>query len=164
MSQDVYKRLRYLQQISEQLQKSDPNNCGLSSLISFYGKESKEIQFKNQIKSFGWDVLKLSRCKKCHALFNFDNITSTRNEKQLIKVKKGVLKIVCGNCDFGRKYPVNKERHTKYEQLIFDRKLKSRSNGRQVEKTKNSKQIKKRTKKSEEKSTAVQNVIVNGNN
>ena len=127
MSQDVYRRLHYLQRISEQLQQSDqtdgPCQSSLSQLISFYGKESKEIQFKNQIKSFGWDVLKLSRCKKCHVLFDFAHTQSKSDQRRLVKVKKGVLRIVCNNCAFERRYPVKKERHTKHEKLIFDKKL-----------------------------------------
>lgn len=71
MSIEIYKRLDYLNEISEKLIDLDSSEDALR-LSSFYGLTSKEICFKNQIKSFRWDRPKLKRCPRCHVYFDFN--------------------------------------------------------------------------------------------
>lgn len=71
MAIEVYKRLNYLNEITEKLVELDASEDVLR-LSSFYGLTTKEICFKNLVKSFRWDKLKLKRCPKCHAYIDFN--------------------------------------------------------------------------------------------
>ena len=71
MAIDAFKRLNYLNEITEKLIELDSSEEAYR-LTSFYGLTSKEICFKNIIKSFRWDKFKLKRCSKCYAYIDFN--------------------------------------------------------------------------------------------
>lgn len=82
MAIEVYKRLNYLNEITEKLVELEASDDALR-LTSFYGLTTKEICFKNLVKSFRWDKIKLKRCPKCHAYIDFNLARSVdRSEKR----------------------------------------------------------------------------------
>ena len=70
MAIEVYKRLNYLNEITEKLAELDASEDA-QRLTSFYGLTTKEICYKNLVKSFRWDKIKLKRCPRCHAHIDF---------------------------------------------------------------------------------------------
>lgn len=82
MAIEVYKRLNYLNEITEKLVELEGSDDALR-LTSFYGLTTKEICYKNLVKSFRWDKIKLKRCPKCHAYIDFNLPRSIdRSEKR----------------------------------------------------------------------------------
>ena len=71
MAIEIYKRLNYLNEITEKLVELEPSSDALR-LTSFYGLTTKEICYKNLVKSFRWDKIKLKRCPRCHAHIDFN--------------------------------------------------------------------------------------------
>lgn len=131
MSIDIYKRLDYLNEFTERLVELDESEDALR-LTSFYGLTSKEICFKNQIKSFRWDKIKLKRCPKCyaHISFNLNKLIELKSDQQNLertelnrrinfKVKHKHLIIQCKQCEHRKPFIITSKHKTVYEKLLF---------------------------------------------
>jgi RNase P subunit RPR2 len=104
---DIYKRLSFIEQMSELLLKID-NSLVNQKLVSFYGYLSKEISLKNQIHSSGFDWIKRKRCRKCYSII----------ECKIFKIKNKFLIIKCNNCGIVKKTKIQKPVKTFYEKQL----------------------------------------------
>ncbi|UXI23290.1 tubulin polyglutamylase TTLL4 [Sarcoptes scabiei] len=138
---DIFKRIAYLSQIQDLLNKqincsdgskisiedsklsesasvnNETRRLSMIKLNSFYGYLSKEIAMKRNVQILNCDPIKLFRCKRCFCQYDWKKVM----EKKLIKpkTKRKFIKIYCPQCSYERKIIFRKQFKTKFEKLVF---------------------------------------------